>query len=307
VASLPSSGSAVWSSRREVMPSFVNTLRRCRSTVRELRNSSAPISGFGRPSLARQAICRSRGGQLVTRRLGALVDRLPGGQQLAAGAVGERLGLHRGEHLVGGPQLDPGISSPVPASEPFPVDEMSTSKGHGAAATAELLDRLTVQKLGVIAVADKRARARFDALAPRRTTVPRRACELLDGASGAAGIAAAGRCLHQFDQAPVGKAEFLRCTVIHGSSGIDLSIACICAGLSACHRPSARPWPGSVHSRRRCPCPASSLARSTSRASISATAGPGVPSGTVMAKVVRNSGAPVRPAAPGRSGGGRAG
>jgi len=38
------SGSAAWSSRRELMPSLVNTLRRCHSTVRGLMNSSAPIS-----------------------------------------------------------------------------------------------------------------------------------------------------------------------------------------------------------------------------------------------------------------------
>jgi hypothetical protein len=39
-------GSASRSSRREPMPSFVNTLPRCHSTVRGLRNNSAPICGF---------------------------------------------------------------------------------------------------------------------------------------------------------------------------------------------------------------------------------------------------------------------
>ena len=67
------------------------------------------------------------------------------------------------------------------------------------------------------------------------------------------------------------------------------------AGPAACHRPSERPRPGSLHSRRRCPCPASSSARSASRASVSSTAGPGVPSGTSVTNVVRNSepGAPA--------------
>ncbi len=41
------------------MPSLVNTLRRCHSTVRGLRNSRAPISGFDSPSRASRAICRS--------------------------------------------------------------------------------------------------------------------------------------------------------------------------------------------------------------------------------------------------------
>ena len=45
-------GSVPGSSRRERIPSFVNTLPRCHSTVRGLRNSRAPISGLERPSRA---------------------------------------------------------------------------------------------------------------------------------------------------------------------------------------------------------------------------------------------------------------
>jgi hypothetical protein len=40
---------------------------------------------------------------------------------------------------------------------------MSTGTGHGTPATAGLLNRFTVEKLGVGAVADERTRARFDA------------------------------------------------------------------------------------------------------------------------------------------------
>jgi len=47
------------SSLREPMSSFENTLRRCHSTVRGLRNSSAAISGFERPPRASSAICAS--------------------------------------------------------------------------------------------------------------------------------------------------------------------------------------------------------------------------------------------------------
>ena len=60
-------GSAFASSRRERIPSLANTLRRCHSTVRGLRKSRAPISGFDSPSRASRAICRSCGGQLVAR------------------------------------------------------------------------------------------------------------------------------------------------------------------------------------------------------------------------------------------------
>jgi hypothetical protein len=47
---------AAQSSRRELIPSFAYTLRRCHSTVRELRKSCAPISGFERPSSASRTI-----------------------------------------------------------------------------------------------------------------------------------------------------------------------------------------------------------------------------------------------------------
>ena len=95
-------------------------------------------------------------------------------------------------------------------------------------------------------------------------------------------------------------------TVIHGSRGSDFNIACISAGFPAFHRPSARDGPGSRHSRSRCPCPASSFARSASRASVSSTTWPGVPSGMTVVKVVRNSVAPFLAGRPGRSGAARA-
>ena len=52
---------AISSWRRDRIPSFANTWRRCHSTVRRLRKSRAPMSGFERPSLASSAICRSCG------------------------------------------------------------------------------------------------------------------------------------------------------------------------------------------------------------------------------------------------------
>ena len=73
------------------MPSFVNTLRRCHSTVRGLRNSWVLISGFERPSRASRAIWALLRGELDGRLDGAFAHGLPGGQQLAAGALGEPL------------------------------------------------------------------------------------------------------------------------------------------------------------------------------------------------------------------------
>jgi hypothetical protein len=46
---------------RELIPSFANILRRCHSPVSPLMKSCAPVSGFDRPSGARQAIRSSRG------------------------------------------------------------------------------------------------------------------------------------------------------------------------------------------------------------------------------------------------------
>src|SRR5262249_52270471 len=57
----PRDGNASLSPLREEIPSFMNTFRRCHSTVRTLRNSSAPISAFECPSLARRAMCSSCG------------------------------------------------------------------------------------------------------------------------------------------------------------------------------------------------------------------------------------------------------
>jgi hypothetical protein len=52
----PRCASARRSSRREVIPSLVNTLPRCHSTVRALRNSWAPISVLVCPSCASRAM-----------------------------------------------------------------------------------------------------------------------------------------------------------------------------------------------------------------------------------------------------------
>ena len=57
----PASGSAGRSSLRELIPSFPSTLPRCHSSVRGLRNSRAPISGFVCPPAARRATWASCG------------------------------------------------------------------------------------------------------------------------------------------------------------------------------------------------------------------------------------------------------
>ena len=97
------SDSAERSSLRELIPSLPNILVRCHSTVRGLRNSWAPISGFVCPSPARRATCTSWGGQLVERLDRALAHRLARGEQLTARALGVRLCAHVREHRVRDP------------------------------------------------------------------------------------------------------------------------------------------------------------------------------------------------------------
>jgi transposase len=66
------------------MPSLVNTLRRCHSTVRALMNSWPLISGFDRPSRASRAICSACG--VSSSRVSALRLRTFSPVRLMAGA-----------------------------------------------------------------------------------------------------------------------------------------------------------------------------------------------------------------------------
>ena len=79
------------------------------------------------------------------------------------------------------------------------------------------------------------------------------------------------------------------CALIQASNGSEARIGCILPVSWACPRPSARQRPGSVQSRRRCPCPASSRARSASRAVVASTVSPGVPAGMLTVNMIRNS------------------
>ena len=127
---------------RELMSSLMKTLRRWYWTVRGLMNSRVPISGFESPSRASRAIWASwavSSSRVSTR---ALAGGLAGGQQLAAGPLGERLDAHRRQHLVGGAQLLARVDAPVLASQPLAVEQMARGRaprgrgyGRGARST----------------------------------------------------------------------------------------------------------------------------------------------------------------------------
>ena len=128
------------------MSSFGNTLCRWYSTVRGLMNSCAPISGLERPSRASRAIWASCGGEHVARLDGALARGLAGGQELAAGALGERLGADAAKHLVRGAQLLARVDAPVLAAQPLAVHQVGAGEMDGDPAALEPLDRLAVQR-----------------------------------------------------------------------------------------------------------------------------------------------------------------
>ena len=95
--------------------------------------------------------------QLVARVVRPLAHGLAGGQQLATGALGEPLRPDAAEHLVGGAQLLAGVDAPVLAAQPFAVQEPGAGEVDHAAAAGEPLDRLAVERLRVVVLAQQRA------------------------------------------------------------------------------------------------------------------------------------------------------
>ena len=128
------------------MPSLVNTFFRCHSTVRGLRNSSAPISGFVSPSRASRAMCCLLRRELVARVVAALAHLLAGGQQLVPGALGEAVRAHRQERLARDAQLLARVDPPALAAQPLAVEQARAGELHAHAGAAEALDRLAVER-----------------------------------------------------------------------------------------------------------------------------------------------------------------
>jgi hypothetical protein len=102
-------------------------------------------------------------GQPVARLDGALARRLAGRQQLACRARGERRGADRDEGLVRCAQLGPRLQPAAAPAEPFPVEEPGAGVLGADPRPAETFDRLAVEGVGGIGLADQRARPRLDA------------------------------------------------------------------------------------------------------------------------------------------------
>ena len=117
------------SSLRELIPSFVNTLRRCHSTVRGLMKSCAPISGIREAALGGEPCdLRLLRGEAVASLGAALAHRLTGGHALTAGAFGEPVHADLRIHAAGRPELLTRIHAPTCAAQPLAVEQVCARK-----------------------------------------------------------------------------------------------------------------------------------------------------------------------------------
>src|SRR6516165_4749734 len=133
----------------------------------------------------------------------ALLGVLPRGPQLATGSVGESTHPYHLRYAVRDLQLLARVAAAAFAAKPFTVEEVSTGKFGAGGGRAQMTDRLTVQPLGLVALAEQRAGACRDSQAPGGAG---RQCELGEpshGGSGQPGLAAADGCLDQLGQREV--------------------------------------------------------------------------------------------------------
>ena len=72
----------------------------------------------------------------------------------------------RGEHVVRGAQLRPGVGPPALAAQPLAVEQVRAGEVGPEAGAAKPVDRLAIAALGVLAVAEQRPGTRVDSLPP---------------------------------------------------------------------------------------------------------------------------------------------
>lgn len=102
------------------------------------------------------------GSELVDRIHGPFAGALAGRQQLPFGAGSERFCAHASEHLSGGAQMLSGVETAALASQPLPVKEVGSGKLKPHTGTGEVHDRLAVQALGDLALAQQCAHTSFE-------------------------------------------------------------------------------------------------------------------------------------------------
>ena len=157
----PMSDSAERRSLRELIPSLPNTLLRCHSTVRGLRNSWAPISGFVWPPAARHATCASCGvssSSVSTVRL-RTVSPVACSSRRARSATRQRPCPRASRERF---ELLASVDAAVLAAQPLAVEEVRAGQRLRSADVdpRQPFDRLPVEPLGRGSLGEHRPRAR---------------------------------------------------------------------------------------------------------------------------------------------------
>src|SRR5580693_813510 len=144
-------------------------------------------------------------GQGIWRLDGAFADLATAGPQLDARPFGKRRGADRIKDLMGAGELIAGVTPAPLAAQPLAVDQVGAPQFHPQAGAAETVDRLTVEVLGVLAVADQRPRAGLDTKHPVGLAGAGYIREPLHGAGRTLRHPAVHRRLDQLDERPAGE------------------------------------------------------------------------------------------------------
>ena len=132
----------------------------------------------------------------------ALSDRLTGGDQLAAGALGKPLHADGAEHLVSRTKLVACVGPTSLAPQPLPVEQMRAGELGTEPGRPEPLDRLAIETIGVLAVTQQRPRTRQRAQRPVRAGRPRQLNQSIEGVARSTVVAQSRRCLDELGQRP---------------------------------------------------------------------------------------------------------
>src|SRR3954447_26190683 len=104
--------------------------------------------------------------QVVARLSAALAHLLSGGEQLVARALGEQVHADAREQLVRGAQLRACVDAPVCAAQPFAVEQVRPRQLRTKPRPPQPLDRLRVESLGRVPIAQQRPRTCLHPAAP---------------------------------------------------------------------------------------------------------------------------------------------
>src|SRR5205814_1180132 len=106
------------------------------------------------------------GRELVARPRGALAHLRARGEQLVPGAFGERVDAHGDERVVGSLKLLARVDAPTRTTQPLAEEQPAARELGTEPGAPQAIDRLAVQALGRLTLAQQRARPRVEAQRP---------------------------------------------------------------------------------------------------------------------------------------------